>query len=502
MHSMSRSNAEELLMYGLAAAKSGDPREYNQAEYYLEWVLRTDADLDQQTQAWYWLSRITDDPVLKRDRLEGALAIRPGHADARRDLAVLDGKLKVADMRANPTASGAAVAPNGQIGSQEVKRFKCPRCGAMVSFQPGMGALNCQFCGTTIDEAGQVVEGSAAGANGEGGVSDEDWVAGIYTEKGHRWALPQSRVLECQGCGAKVTFSPARVSARCVYCASPYTAKVVAPDAGDLREPDGIVPFRFDFHQAAGCAHWWLKDRAEYVGVPGDLPTLAALQMPEPTYLPFWSFDIAGEVRWSGWVREGEWGGMNPDSLNGAVQLGGVALGFLTGSVEVAANNLADMVASKQSDSLIHREGAVAVILNQVLVPATRSLPAEGLRKLNFEVREAMPYRDDVLADWPAEIYSVSMADASLSARAVAVADADRQIETDTGRQPDGSGPQLTIDRTGLSVLSYKLLLLPVWTVNYTYKGEVYRLLVNGQTGFVAGETPSFSSRIKKLMNR
>ena len=100
--SISRGHAQELLYKALAAAQSGDPRDRQEAEYYLEWVLRTDSDLDQQVTAWYWLSRITDDPKEKRERLENALAIRPPHPDARRDLAILDGRLKPNQMRVAP----------------------------------------------------------------------------------------------------------------------------------------------------------------------------------------------------------------------------------------------------------------------------------------------------------------------------------------------------------------------------------------------------------------
>src|SRR5438477_7937979 len=85
------SEADDLLVYGVAAAKANSRDE---ARNYLEWVLRTDADFDQQAEAWYWLSTITDDPVEKRSCLESVLAINPHYGDARRDLAILQGRIK------------------------------------------------------------------------------------------------------------------------------------------------------------------------------------------------------------------------------------------------------------------------------------------------------------------------------------------------------------------------------------------------------------------------
>jgi len=49
--SFSRGNTDELLQRGLTAARTGNERDYEEAGYYLEWVLRTDADLDQQAVA-------------------------------------------------------------------------------------------------------------------------------------------------------------------------------------------------------------------------------------------------------------------------------------------------------------------------------------------------------------------------------------------------------------------------------------------------------------------
>jgi ribosomal protein S27E len=499
--SLSRGHAEELLMRGLAAAKSDDPADYPEAEHYLEWVLRTDSDLDQQVDAWYWLSRIAPDPVRKRECLENALAIRPSHPDSRRDLAILEGRLKPQDMRASPAASGAPVVPGQQIAAGEARRFKCPRCGASVTYHPGMESLSCQFCGAHIDSEGQVTETPPSASTGGAGVGEQDWIAAIYTEKGHRWALPQDRVLECQGCGATVTFSPARVSARCAYCASPYTAQPVAPDMADLREPDGVITFRFDAHNTMAYVRWWLGEQARLLGVPDDLQALSTLQMPSPIYIPFWTFDIAGEVRWSGWVRPDiDINGFSMEGMGNAALLGGVALGLLTGNTGHAARNAADMLAKRlDATDLVHVEGAIGVVLTNEIVPATASLPTDPLSKLQYKFEEAVPYDEAILADWPAEIYSISLADASLAARDHAVKQADSQIALETGNLYSKSNQPLQIDRTGLSMLGYKLMLLPVWTVDYVYRGQSYRVLVNGQTGLMEGDAPGKSSLMRKL---
>lgn len=496
--SLSRGNSQELLMRGLAAAKSTDPKDHEEAQFYLEWVLRTDADLDQQKEAWYWLSRIATDRERQRECLMNVLAIQPTHPDARRDLAILDGRLKMGDMRVNPLAVGTGV--TAAMG--EVKRFKCPKCGANIVYNPGAGLVQCQFCGTRIDAEGQIAQPAPSSILGDVDVvSEQDWVAAIYTETGHRWALPQDRVLKCEGCGSTVTFTEARVSAKCAYCGSHYS---VGSASHDLREPDGIVAFASDANGAATHAREWLAEQARTLAVPDDLPDLAALGLPTPIYLPFWTFDIGGEVRWSGFVRaDMDIGGVSMDGMDNAAHLGGVALGMFTGNYDIAAQSAANMV-SKQAGgrNVVHSTGTAPVILDDVLVPATHSLPDELLDKLTFDTRKAVPYREEMLAAWPAEVYTLSMSDASIRARERAVKESDEEVALQTGSSVGGSNSSLMVDRSGLAVMSYKLLLVPVWTLEYTYKGQSYRLLVNGQNGDVHGDIPRSSNPIVRLFSR
>jgi hypothetical protein len=188
------------------------------------------------------------------------------------------------------------------------------------------------------------------------------------------------------------------------------------------------------------------------------------------------------------------------EGMGNAALLGGVALGLLTGNTGHAARNAADMLAKRlDATDLVHVEGAIGVVLTNEIVPATASLPTDPLSKLQYKFEEAVPYDEAILADWPAEIYSISLADASLAARDHAVKQADSQIALETGNLYSKSNQPLQIDRTGLSMLGYKLMLLPVWTVDYVYRGQSYRVLVNGQTGLMEGDAPGKSSLMRKL---
>ena len=49
----------------------------------------------------------------------------------------------------------------------------------------------------------------------------------------------------------------------------------------------------------------------------------------------------------------------------------------------------------------------------------------------------------------------------------------------------------LTLRTSGLMIMSYKLVLLPLWMAHYTLEEQAYELVVNGQNGRVHGQQQS-----------
>jgi transcription elongation factor Elf1 len=428
------------LMQGLAAAKSNDKE---MARFYLEralgeFDLMPDTDLNDRLDAYYWLSHVTDDPAQKRNYLEEALAINPAHPEARRDLAILDGRLKPEEI-VDPERARGAVAPDAAPAVEGVRRFACPRCGGKQAYDADAGTVVCSFCGYRLgtEEARNAL------------VAEGDFPATLYTARAHQWALPARRALRCESCGARFVLPPSHVAGNCPFCGA---AHVVEDASAGLIEPHGIVPFRVD---AAACVERireWLKTR-EFA--PGDLTQRSAIVRPRGVYLPFWIFDTGGSVGWRGTVQE-----YDPVRR----QLVGIA-----------------------------RSGQFGVMLDNLPVPAGRALDAGLLRALTtakreegFDLSQSVPYADGYLADWSAEIYTVALADASLQARQTAVEQARAQMAATI---PDGVR-DLTTSSADVVVNTYQLVLLPVWIAAYRYKERDYPLAVNGQSGAVHGDVP------------
>jgi len=432
--------ARDLLLYGVSAAIAKDRDE---ARFYLEWVLRVDPDIEQETQAWYYLSTITDDPVEKRKCLENVLAAYPTHGEARRDLAILEGRLKTEDI-IDPLTQVSPVTPQATISDADLRRFICPKCGGRLTFNALKGGLACQFCGY-VQDGQAAVPAAQAGA-------EQDWIAAMYTAKGHRWELPTARTLKCESCGASVVVPPSQVSTVCPFCGAPHV--VVAAAEQELIAPEGVAPFAFDGAEALQHARQWLGERSFR---PADLDGAATFSPPRPVYLPFWSFDLTSDVRWSGVRIAREYGRL----------------------IEVPIS------------------GVVPSLYDDMLVPGTRSIGLEELEGLEFTTDKLAPYSPDLLAQWPTEVYSVSMSDAAVLAHEQAHDHSAAQATADSAGM-GGVPKHVHVDGTDVSIISYKLLLLPVWLTEYIYKGQPYRVLINGQTGKVEGSVPR--KGIQKLL--
>lgn len=226
-------------------------------------------------------------------------------------------------------------------------------------------------------------------------------------------------------------------------------------------QPDGVLPFQLDADAAIRHAHRWLERRHF---VPGDLDEQAAVSPPRGVYMPFWSFDVGGEVVWQV---------MEHDSLTGEF-------------VRWAALGLIEVWRSRSIAEVdgVTCAGIHGVSYDDLLVPASRSLPARLAHELtDFDTQAVLPYSADLLAGWPAEIYQVPLADASLVAR-------QRAVDEAKGHARAQVGQSLMIHSEGVQITTYKLLLLPMWVTRYRYKGQDYLVAVNGQTGKVAGDLP------------
>jgi hypothetical protein len=189
----------------------------------------------------------------------------------------------------------------------------------------------------------------------------------------------------------------------------------------------------FDQHYAAlQLAHW----------VDGHKITAQdKIMAPRGLYLPVWAFDLTGNVPWNGKV-----------------------------------------IRNKQE---LPVSGECPAQFNNICIPGSHKLANLLLKFVDeYRLAEATAYDSRYLAGWSAEVYETAMSDAALDARQTAVQRIRQNIRSEIGNVLD-----LNYSPSNISITSFRLILLPTWVTNYIFEDKSYRVVINGQTGAVHGET-------------
>jgi hypothetical protein len=413
--------SKDLLRNGIIEAKAGNK---DTARRYLDRAIYMAGAHDVLAEAWFWMSQVSTDPAEKRKALENCLALDMQHARARRALALVDGKLN-ADEIVNPNQLPAT--PDGARQS-DAQRFMCPKCGGRMSFAPdGSQKLTCDYC-----MRGQAV-GTGQAAN------EKDFIVAMATARGHGKPL-QEQVFHCKGCGAEFILPPKQISAACVYCDSPYVINL--EKAKDLLAPDGIIPHAFDQKRAIKILIEWVEGN--------KFKPEKKVELPRGLYVPLWTFDIGGSIEYT--------------------------YEYLNSENQAYSRN--------RQPQKIRTTDQYPVMVDDLPIPASRKLSGVFVKLIpSFDMKSIQPYNPRFLARWPAEIYDVPMADASLDARSQAYT----KYKSDLPHLLNISNIVHT-SSANLLIESFKLNLLPVWMTELPFEGRERLLLINGQSGAVASD--------------
>jgi hypothetical protein len=313
-------------------------------------------------------------------------------------------------------------------------------------FDPSIQGLKCEFCGS--DKAIRSDKTLAVEKDLFKAPRDKGWEVPVKTSK-------------CDGCGATIS-SPGQITGECPFCGSKYVKEI--SEHQNIIRPENMVPFRIPKDKAEGLFDEWI---GKGWFRPNDLKNLKKLENIKGIYLPFWTYDCSTFSTWT--------------AMSGYYY-------YETETYRTRENGrwvtrTRQVRKTRWEPSSGSRNGSY----DDVLIIASRGLDKKLVEKIYpYRLGELVPYKPDYLSGWPAEEYSVGVEEGWSEARSKVM----KEEESKCSRDVPGDTHRALNVNTTFSNMTYKHILLPIWTASYHYKEKLYHFLINGQTGEVQGYKP------------
>ena len=343
-----------------------------------------------------------------------------------------------------------APAPAEGEAHQPVVDFKCPQCGGTTAYSVPDGVLTCTHCGYYEPPQKPVV--------GKG-AQEFEFTVETMERAAHGWGEPRTE-MECQDCGARTSVSVDSLTFTCAFCGSNKVIQRQAPQ--DLLRPRFLIPFKIDAAKCAQLTRDWLE--SSWMTAAG-LKRLSRLAEFSAVYLPFWTFDSVTRATWKAEVghtkteryfENGEW-------------------------------------KDRTVTEWRWESGQAQLHIDDLIVEGTQQLSRLLLGKLkDYDLGELTPYEPKYLAGLGARAYDVPLEQAWEIARQQ-MRERTRQACYEQASSSQIRNFSMDLD---FSEESWRYILLPVYVAAYRYHDKPYQVMVNGQTGTIAGQRPVDWTRV------
>lgn len=337
--------------------------------------------------------------------------------------------------------------------AEKIHRYPCPACGADLLYEPADGFLSCPHCDhkEAIPTSAEQVEER----------SFEQYLQ-IRPEQMEQLAANALEV-QCQSCGATVTFTPPEVARQCDFCGVQIVSQ--AKSADPILAPEGVLPFCITQQQANAGLRQWLQSRWF---APNALKQFAQPDSIHGVYLPFWTYDTNTTSHYTG--ERGEYYYVTETYYERDAQ-----------------GNQVARTRQVRHTRWYSASGTVSRWFDDVLVPATISLAQNRLEALEpWDLVSLKPYDPAFLSGFKAQRYQVDLAQGFERVKQV-TADV---IQSDVREDIGGDEQRIHNIATHYSGITFKHLLLPVYSGAYHFNQKVFQIVINGRTGEIQGDRP------------
>ncbi len=324
------------------------------------------------------------------------------------------------------------------------EKYPCRSCGGSMTFSPTTGSLECEYCGQTVN-----IEASADNYN-EYSLDDAEDLAS------HNWG-EEKRVINCESCSGQTVISISEVSKICVFCGS---AHVVVMDEKQGIKPELLIPFKIANEDARKNITSWVKGKFY---APKALKNKQNVDRLKSVYIPFFTYDSDSHSAYSG-LRGTHYYVTKSRTVNGKRE-----------------------TYRERKTRWSPVSGVYKNYYDDVLINASTKVESSLIDRMNgFNLSELEDYNPAYLAGHVTERYQITLNDGWIKARD----DIDGQIKRGIRKQVGGDEFRLLHKTTDYGDVLFKHIILPVWITSYDFKGKIYNVYINGQTGNVEGKYP------------
>lgn len=327
--------------------------------------------------------------------------------------------------------------------------YQCPNCGAALEYSNEHGKHKCPFCDSLFDEQ-QIKQIFAENEQMKLDNADPDQLT--EEQKEQEAFTGASALYSCPNCGAGVICGELDASVRCHFC---HTPVILTGRLSGEYKPDVIIPFRVTKEVAKQSFYEYTKGKFL---LPNGFKKNAEIVDVSALYVPYW------------------------------LKSGLISATVNANCRKVRSWRVGDVRYTNTKYYTSIRSGEFAFV----------RVPCDGSKRIDDSLMESIePYNyNDIkkfsmsyLSGCAAEKYDVTFneaeqrIDARINDAAVELLKQDMQSQSYTTISIANSRMQF---KSSAGVYA----LLPVWFLNYRYKGKDYPFVMNGQTGTRFGILP------------
>lgn len=327
---------------------------------------------------------------------------------------------------------------------------KCKLCGGALKYDADIRRLVCEYCSSMFDveDTEEEKEYAKMQAASAGKKADEAIGQAVF--------MPENETMDmslyhCASCSGELYLNQTEVASYCPYCGQPT---IVFERMAKTRKPDYIIPFKITKDYAiASIREKFMKGHF----IPKELKYFKA-ELVRGIYVPYYLYDMLYKDKQ-----------------------------IIRATFEEKGSD----GKTRSSSYLFYREAAAS--FQEIPVDASKKIPNEITEKLEpFYTADLIDFQAGYLSGFYADLQD----DSDYTLRSIAKRRAGERFNKllyddllAKECQTLKNNPQTSIEKEAYA-------LLPVWFMVFTYEGESYTILVNGQTGKVVGGVPSDKNKI------